>query len=54
VPSGDDGTQQVSLYPRTRVAVLRESDILPDMVEAFDQLNEGFTAGETRGSPPAR
>jgi L-lactate utilization protein LutC len=36
------------------VAVLRESDILPDMAVAFDRLDEVFTAGETRCSLPAR
>lgn len=43
IMSGIEGTEQVSLYPDRHVAVLRESDILPDMVSAFDRLDTAFS-----------
>lgn len=47
VESGAEGAEQVSLYPETHVAVLRESDLLPDMDAAFDRLQDRFEAGAT-------
>lgn len=47
VESGAEGAEQVSLYPESHVAVLRESDLLPDMDAAFDRLQECFEAGAT-------
>lgn len=42
VTSGEEGTEQVSLFPDKHIAVLRESDILPDMVSAINRLDEAF------------
>lgn len=39
------GTEPVSLYPPTHVAVVRESDVLPDVESATDHLTERFAAG---------
>ena len=44
-PAGDE---PVSLYADTHVAVLRESDVLPDMPAAFERLGE--TIPDDRGS----
>jgi len=45
--SGEEGTEQVSLYVDTHVAVLRESDIVNDMTTAFKQLEKRFSEGLT-------
>lgn len=45
--SGVEGTEQISLFPEQHVAVVRASDIVPDMESAFDRLADMFTAGET-------
>jgi L-lactate dehydrogenase complex protein LldG len=45
--SGIEGTEQVSLYPDTHVAVLRESDIEYGMTATFDRLQERFEEGLT-------
>lgn len=37
-----EGSEPVSLFPDLHVAVLRESDIVPDMEAAFEQLGERF------------
>ena len=39
------GTEPVSLYPPTHVAVVRESDVLPDVASAVDSLGPRFDAG---------
>lgn len=39
------GTEPVSLYPPTHVAVVRESDVLPDVEAAIDRLGSHFGAG---------
>lgn len=43
ITSGEEGTEQVSLFPDKHIAILRESDILPDMVSAIDRLDEAFS-----------
>lgn len=40
-----DGEGSVSLYPPRHVAVVRASDVVPDMEAAFDRLGEAFEAG---------
>lgn len=45
VHSSPDGDEPVSLFPETHVAVLRESDVVPDMPAAFERLSEAFAAG---------
>jgi len=45
--SGAEGTEQVSLYPRTHVAVVRASDVLADMEAAFARLQDRFETGAT-------
>lgn len=45
VDSDPVGTEPVSLYPPTHVAVVRESDVLPDVESATDHLGERFAAG---------
>lgn len=47
VESGTEGAEQVSLYPEHHVAVLRESDVLPDMAAAFDRLQDRFDGDTT-------
>jgi L-lactate dehydrogenase complex protein LldG len=37
-----EGSEPVSLFPDLHVAVLRESDIVPDMPAAFEWLGETF------------
>lgn len=57
VTSGTEGTEQVSLYPETHIAVLRESDILDGMPEAFERLagnvSEGLTSAVLATGPSA-
>jgi L-lactate dehydrogenase complex protein LldG len=47
VTSGPEGTEQISLFPDTHVAVLRERDILEGMPEAFERLAEDVSEGLT-------
>ncbi|MFB6274018.1 MAG: lactate utilization protein C [Salinibacter sp.] len=42
IQSGPDATEMVSLFPDRHVAVLRRSDIVPDMTAAFSQLGPVF------------
>lgn len=39
------GTEPVSLYPERHVAVLAESDVLPDMSAAFERLEAALSPG---------
>lgn len=41
------GTEPVSLYPPTHVAVVRESDLLPDVESATAHLKSCFAAGDS-------
>jgi L-lactate dehydrogenase complex protein LldG len=43
LPSSPPANELVSLYVDRHIAVLRESQILPDMEAAFDQLDEDIT-----------
>ncbi|KZN23183.1 lactate utilization protein B/C [Haladaptatus sp. R4] len=43
--STPDGTEPVSLYPPRHVAVVRESDIVPDVRDALDWLDGEFEEG---------
>lgn len=45
LPSTDDGSEPVSLYPETHVPVVRRSDLVDGMPEAFSWLAENVTAG---------
>lgn len=45
VRSDAAGTEPVSLYPPRHVAVLRASDVLPDVPTAIDRLGREFAAG---------
>lgn len=45
VDSDAAGTEPVSLYPPTHVAVVRESDIVPDVESVMGYLGERFDAG---------
>ncbi|QLC34762.1 LUD domain-containing protein (plasmid) [Halarchaeum sp. CBA1220] len=45
VDSDPEGTEPVSLYPPTHVAVVRESDVLPDVESASDHLGARFADG---------
>jgi L-lactate dehydrogenase complex protein LldG len=44
LPATTDGTEPVSLYPETHVPVLRRSDLVDGMPEAFSWLAETVTA----------
>lgn len=46
VESRSAGDELVSLYPERHVAVVRESDVVPDMAAAFDRLAGEFEAGD--------
>lgn len=41
----DDRTEAVSLFPQLHVAILRESDIVPDLGAALDWMRETITGG---------
>ena len=43
--SSADGTEPVSLYPPRHVAVVRESDIVPDVRDALEWLDGEFDDG---------
>ncbi|GAB3668169.1 LutC/YkgG family protein [Halopiger thermotolerans] len=45
LPARPDGSEPVSLFPDTHVAVLRTSDIVPGIPEAFARLGDEFRAG---------
>lgn len=45
VRSDAAGTEPVSLYPPRHVAVLRASDVIPDVPTAIDLLSDDFAAG---------
>jgi L-lactate dehydrogenase complex protein LldG len=45
VESRPEGDELVSLYPERHVAVLRESDLLPDVCAAIRRLGERFAGG---------
>ncbi|WP_435102855.1 LUD domain-containing protein [Halarchaeum sp. P4] len=45
VDSDPEGTEPVSLYPPKHVAVVRESDVLPDVESVTDHLGERFADG---------
>ncbi len=47
VRSSPAGDEPASLYPETHVAVLRGSDVVPDMPTAFERLAE--SVGTDRG-----
>ncbi|WP_458189847.1 LUD domain-containing protein [Haladaptatus sp. NG-WS-4] len=40
-----DGTEPVSLFPDRHVAVVRESDVVPGMSDAFDRLADDIRTG---------
>jgi len=44
IDSDSAGTEPVSLYPPTHVAIIRESDVLPDIESVSDYLDEHFAA----------
>lgn len=45
LPSDEGGTEPVSLYPPTHVAVVQASDVLPDVKAATEWLDGEFAAG---------
>ena len=45
LPSTPEGTEPVSLFPDLHIAVLRTSDVVAGMPEAFDYLGEEFRTG---------
>lgn len=45
IRSSEAGDEILSLYVPRHVAVLAESDLVPDMAGAFDRLGEAFEAG---------
>ncbi|QCW04026.1 LUD domain-containing protein [Natrinema pallidum] len=45
VESTAGGAEPISLYPERHVAVVAESDIVPDLSTGFDRLADGFDAG---------
>jgi len=45
LPSDEGGTEPVSLYPPTHVAVVRRSDLLADTTAATEWLSAEFDAG---------
>ncbi|MFC6718800.1 lactate utilization protein C [Natrialbaceae archaeon GCM10025810] len=45
IESTPDGDEPVSLYPDRHVAVVAESDVLPDLASAFDRLEAWFAGG---------
>ena len=47
IQSAPDNTEAVSLYPALHVAVLRASDIVPTMKEAFQRLGPALRANPT-------
>lgn len=47
LPATADGLEPVSLFPDRHVAVLRESDVVPDMATAIDELGPRLRDGES-------
>lgn len=47
LPATGDGLEPVSLFPERHVAVLRESDVVPDMATAIDELGPRLRATGT-------
>lgn len=45
LPARPDGSEPVSLFPDTHVAVLRTSDIVPGIPEALARLGDEFRTG---------
>ncbi|WP_222919539.1 LUD domain-containing protein [Natrinema sp. SYSU A 869] len=45
VESTADGAEPISLYPERHVAVVAESDIVPNISAGFDRLADGFDTG---------
>jgi L-lactate dehydrogenase complex protein LldG len=45
VESTADGAEPIALYPERHVAVVAESDVVPDLSAGFDRLADGFDAG---------
>lgn len=46
VESTADGAEAISLYPDCHVAVVAESDVVPDLSAGFDRLADSFAAGQ--------
>ncbi|SDC17504.1 LUD domain-containing protein [Natrinema hispanicum] len=46
VESTADGAEAISLYSDRHVAVVAESDVVPDLSAGFDRLADGFAAGQ--------
>ncbi|MFB6163990.1 MAG: LUD domain-containing protein [Haloarculaceae archaeon] len=45
IPSDSAGSELVGLFPDRHVAVLAESDLVPDVPTAYERLGEQFAAG---------
>ena len=45
LPSRDTPDEVVALYPRTHVAVVAASDVVPDMATAYESLSDDVAAG---------
>ncbi|WP_254530030.1 LUD domain-containing protein [Natrinema gelatinilyticum] len=45
VESTPRGAEPIALYPEHHVAVVAESDVVPDLGAGFDRLADGFDAG---------
>ncbi|PCR90926.1 LUD domain-containing protein [Natrinema ejinorense] len=45
IESTADGAEPISLYPDRHVAVVAESDVVPDLSAGFTRLADGFDAG---------
>ncbi|MFP8951947.1 LUD domain-containing protein [Natrialbaceae archaeon A-arb3/5] len=46
IRSSERGEEPISLYTDTHVAVVAESDVLPDMPTAFDRIGETIRGGD--------
>lgn len=46
IESAPQGDEPVALYPERHVAVVAESDVVPDLGDGFDRLEAAFAAGE--------
>ncbi|SEQ47071.1 LUD domain-containing protein [Natrinema salaciae] len=45
IESTADGAEPIALYPERHVAVVAESDVVPNLSAGFDRLADGFDAG---------
>ncbi|WP_049890511.1 LUD domain-containing protein [Natrinema versiforme] len=45
VESTADGAEPIAVYPDRHVAVVAESDVVPNLSAGFDRLADGFEAG---------